>query len=433
MRKLLLQTIFMLSILMLTVMAQEADENTSPNTDEKITELNGKVDGIHETVLELKSTLDALKKIKISGYVQTQFQSAEIDGAKTGFSGGDFAATLHNRFAVRRGRIKFNYDNDLTQYVLQLDATERGLGLKDAYLSFKEPWLKTVSITAGVFDRPFGFEISYSSGSRETPERSRLFQTLFPGERDLGFKVEAFPASGIFSLFNFKGGFFAGNGVASETDNAKDFIGRLGFSVPFEEQSLVIDGGFSGYFGGVRLDDAKKTYKINSLTAAEIDSTARYVDRTYLGMDLQLYYDLPVLGGLSLRGEFITGQQPGTAGSSSFHRVGDGDIYLRKFTGYYLLYLQNIGMDNQFVAKYDVYDPNTSIAGDEIATTAANKIGAADARYATLGLGWIYHWDANIKLTAYYEMVKNETSSKMTVLKEDLKDNIFTLRMQYRF
>lgn len=32
-----------------------------------------------------------------------------------------------------------------------------------------------------------------------------------------------------------------------------------------------------------------------------------------------MYYDLPIIGRFSLRGEYITGQQPGTASSSSFY------------------------------------------------------------------------------------------------------------------
>ncbi len=65
------------------------------------------------------------------------------------------------------------------------------MSIKDAYLRFSAPWLKNaVALKGGVYDRPFGFEISYSSSSRESPERSRIFQVLFPGERDLGFGLE---------------------------------------------------------------------------------------------------------------------------------------------------------------------------------------------------------------------------------------------------
>jgi len=194
MKKFLLTVIFSMALSGF-LFAQDEQDTTTTTPEEQIAEVKGSVEGINETVLEMKSVLDALKKIKISGYIQAQFQSAETDGAKS-FAGGDFPVNTHNRFMIRRGRIKFNYDNDLTQYVLQLDATEKGVALKDAYVSIKDPWLRTFGLTGGVFDRPFGFEISYSSSMRESPERSRLFQTLFPGERDLGAKIEIKPEDG---------------------------------------------------------------------------------------------------------------------------------------------------------------------------------------------------------------------------------------------
>ena len=35
------------------------------------------------------------------------------------------------------------------------------------------------------------------------------------------------------------------------------------------------------------------------------------IDRRYLGADMQVYYDMPVLGGTILRGEYVGGKQPG--------------------------------------------------------------------------------------------------------------------------
>lgn len=416
------------------IVAQE-QQDTLIILDEKISEVKGQVEGINETVLEMKSTLDALKKIKLSGYIQSQFQSIETDGAAS-FSGGNFSAGMHNRISVRRGRLKVTYDNDLTQYVLQLDATERGLGLKDAYIYTKDPWLKTFALKGGVFDRPFGFEIGYSSSSREAPERSRMFQTLFPGERDLGASIEIFPTAEILNHFNFKGGLFAGNGVNAEVDNQKDFIGRLGFALPFYEENLAIDGGVSGYFGKVKLATGKYLYTVDNPTLAIKDSTTNvgWADRNYIGFDMQIYYDIPVLGGFSLRGEYITGKQTGSSSSStSPTALQTGDLYLRKFSGFYVNYVQNIGDRNQLVVKYDVYDPNTSVSADEIGNAANAKLGAADLKYSTLGLGLVHYWDDNIKFVLYYDLVKNEKTSKIAAFKDDLKDNVLTFRIQYRF
>ena len=447
MKKFLLTVIFSVAISGF-LFAQDEQDTTTTTPEEQIAEVKGSVEGINETVLEMKSVLDALKKIKISGYIQAQFQSAETDGANSVYQGGVFPSTTHNRFMIRRGRIKFNYDNDLTQYVLQLDATERGVSLKDAYVSIKDPWLRTFGFTGGVFDRPFGFEISYSSSMRESPERSRIFQTLFPGERDLGAKLEITPQDGFFSFLNFKGGLFTGNGVNPETDNAKDFIGRLGFQFPFYEENLSIDGGVSGYFGQVRIDDTRlvnnaavitKAYTVNSPTSFSVDSTSKYWDRNYIGPDLEIYYDLPILGGFSLRGEYIQGKNPGTQNANLPYRALNGDLYMRNFYGYYLSYVQNIGLSHQFIFKYDVLDPNKDVVGSEIGLPANTRLTSADVKYTTIGLGWVYHWDSNVKFVLYYDMITNEkiaqssTVSSLAPFKEDLKDDVVTFRMQYRF
>jgi len=410
------------------------EDTTYTRLKEKIEEVKGALEGLNETYLETKTTVDALKKIKLSGYIQTQFQSADVDGI-TSFSGGNFNAGMHNRLMIRRGRLKITYDNDITNYVLQIDATEKGLGLKDAYILFTEPWMKTFALKAGVFDRPFGFEISYSSSNRESPERSRLFQTLFPGERDLGMSLEIAPKSGALSMFNFKGGLFAGNGVNPEVDNQKDFIGRFGFQLPFTEENFEIDGGISTYMGKVKLASGKSIFTVSSPTLASATTSEAWADRSYLGLDAQLYYSLPLLGGFTLRGEFINGKQPGGSltSSSSPTALQTGDLYLRNFTGYYFMYVQNLGDKNQLVVKYDSYDPNSDVSGDQIGQVAAAKLGAGDLSYSTLGLGWVHYWDDNVKFTFYYDSVSNETSKYLAGYTEDLKDNVFTFRIQYKF
>ena len=82
--------------------------------------------------------------------------------------------------------------------------------------------------------------------------------------------------------------------------------------------------------------------------------------------------------------------------------------------------------------KYDWYDPNTDVSSDEIGKSKT-KLNKTDLKYTTIGLGWVYRWDTNIKITAYYDMVTNETSKNLSGFTKDLKDNVFTLRMQYKF
>ncbi|MDP2884877.1 MAG: porin [Ignavibacteria bacterium] len=431
--------------------AQEKD-TTLANLQHIMAEVKEQVEGLNEQLLALTPVVDALKKIKISGYIQSQFQVADGDGVGS-FAGGNLATGVHSRYQVRRGRVKVNYDNDLTQYVLQIDVTPGGVAIKDAYVSIKEAWTKTFGLTAGVFDRPFGFEISYSSSNREAPERSRMYQTLFPGERDMGAKIEIMPPeSSPMSWFNFKAGLFTGMGpTAQENDNNRDIIGRSGFTLPMRDAGLEIDGGVSWYLGKVRsnqraiftMDAASKAFAYDSSAS----NSGSYFDRTYIGADLQLYYELPVLGGMTLRGEYISGKQPGTGGNSatsnysSFYNAAGTALYQRNFTGFYVNYVQNIGLRNQFVVKYDVFTPNSDVTGNDIgAATPPGKVAltAGDLQFTTLGIGWVYYWDSNVKFTFYYDAVTNEKvnangPAALAAFKDDIKDNVFTVRMQYKF
>jgi hypothetical protein len=214
-------------------MGAGADAGTEGS--EKISALEGQFKSLEESYLETKGTVDKLAKIKLSGYIQAQWQHADSNG-QASIAGGSFPANTKQRFQVRRGRLKTTYAGETSLYVLQFDVIPRGVSIKDAYVALQEPWLKAFSATMGVFDRPFGFEISYSSSSRESPERSRVYQTLFPGERDLGAKLEfkGHENLGFLQYFNLKGGVFTGQGpTADEIDEEQDFIGRLGFQAPF--------------------------------------------------------------------------------------------------------------------------------------------------------------------------------------------------------
>ena len=106
--------------------------------------------------------------------------------------------------------------------------------------------------------------------------------------------------------------------------------------------------------------------------------------------------------------------------------------YKRNFDGAFLLFLQNIvNKNNQLIVKYDWYDPNTDVAGDDLGKGGTN-LTPADIKFSTLGLGFLHHINDNIKLVFYYDIVKNETT-QLAGYTQDMKDNIFTTRIHFRF
>lgn len=428
-----LQNLFLILVLLTISGNQLRAQEENPETDTLV-----------HAIEKLQTDLQLMNRLKITGYVQAQYQNADTAGIES-FAGGNFGTNLDSRFTVRRGRFKLAYTNELSQYVIQVDVTEKGVGIKDAYATFTEPWLQTASFTGGVFDRPFGYEISYSSGNRESPERSRVYQSLFPGEREVGAKLTLLPPkTSRFYFFKIEGGLFNGSGpTAVEFDSYKDFIGHVTLFKNVMNENVSLSGGVSYYNGGWR-QNTKYFYKMAGAGFVK-DSTriGNKVKREYVGVDAQVSIANNPLGITTLRGEYIQGQQPGTStGSISPATQPAGDVYIRKMQGAYFYFLQNIlETPNQLVFKYDWYDPNTKVRGNEIGIAGSNT-SAADVKFTTIGLGWIYRWNSHIKITAYYDIVTNETSNapaaieKNNTLKtwaKDRKDNVFTLRLQYKF
>jgi hypothetical protein len=421
--------------------------------DDADAKIKKSADTLNTKIENLKDEVGFLKKLRISGYIQPQWQIADTSGISS-FAGGNFLKYSDNRFSVRRGRVKVAYEGEYSQFVIQIDATERGVALKDAYLSLKDPWLHTFTLTGGVFNRPFGFEIAYSSSLRESPERARVNQTLFPNERDLGAMLTIQPRKeSRYNFIKLDLGLIAGNAIAPEIDSHKDFLAHLTVNRTTKNEKFKYGLGVSYYNGGY-YHETKKVYSMATLADGmtqgyTVDSTesnlGAFAKREYFGAEAQLSIDwFP--GITTLRGEYIWGMQPGSPSSniSPSSRALPGltitDTYNRPVSGGYVYFIQNIGQSrHSFVIKYDWFDPNTDLKGDEMKSSITvnekeikTNLSGADIMYTTWGFGYNLRLTANVKLMAYYDLVKNETAA-IKGYGKDLKDNVFTLRLQFKF
>ena len=398
----------------------------------------------------VENAVKTLQKLKVSGYIQTQYQYCETDATDKDFKLAKGRNDQEKkdldgfgRFGVRRGRIKFTYTDGLVEGVFQPDFTEKGLSFKDVYLSIKDPIWGTNSLKAGIFDRPFGHEIAYSSSRRESPERARIIQSLFPDERDLGamLTLQA-DKNSPWNILKLEAGLFSGNGIRPQIENKMDFIGHLSAKKTFD--NMEISGGVSAYLGSIYQGDSSVfAMKDNKfvLDSKSADNIGKYATRQYIGVDLQ-FSAMTVAGLTQLRGEYIFGEHAGNkSGAYNFktEALATDATYMRKLSGGYVILTQDLGTTPfTIVAKYDWYDPNTEVAGNDI----TNK---GEVLMSNIGLGAIWRINNALKLTAYYDIVKNETTDKLKDEKDadgkiksygyesDRKDNVFTLRLQYKF
>lgn len=448
---------------------------TAEGVKEQADAIDGKLTGLEENYLETKATVAALAKLKISGLAQVQGQyyldTGLVSSSRTQQQG---------YFRVRRGRLKATYDaGNGASFVTQYNINETGLSAQDIYLKWNEPFLKTFSVQAGLQDIPFGYEIGYSSSTMEWLERSRFVSNaMFAGEKDIGFVFGAAPKVPGLDAFEAKVAVMSGWGLAANQADPNAMIGRLVAGKDFVDVGVGLKIGGSYYMESFKNQvapvaaKAAVKYKNATLASTPLDSVAAvkavnsdyYVvdgsenfkktgfrdelDANLVGADIQLTADLsmiPGFAGAKFTGEMYTGTAIGLSGSNKRLAAITDALYQRDLLAWYVAYVQNIGKSIQTVVRYDAYDPNTNVSGDEIGKKAAdgktivNGTSKTDIQYSTLYLGLNYFVNGNTKLSVGYDMVSNETTSNLkstsaiSDFSKDADDDFVTVRAQFAF
>jgi len=171
-----------------------------------------------------------------------------------------------------------------------------------------------------------------------------------------------------------------------------------------------------------------------------------------------------ILGGLSVKGEYIAGKNasigysPVTAAGTTAAIPGVAN-FQNNFSGYYLYFIKNLGKKNQFAFRYDYYDPNTDITGKDVtiakytstdATTLKNRVSSkSDLATSTFSFALHHYFDDNLRISLNYDIVQNEKVGSAGMLTETyteangtkgtldyskvVNQNLLTLRIQAKF
>lgn len=345
-----------------------ASGGTADATD--LAALQGKVEALGEQVAELKSASASASKLKLSGYVQGRWAWLEkgqpASAPPNAYSTSPETAISSNGFFVRRARVKAAYDADWSQYVLQLDATTRGVLVKEAFATLK--LARNANLDFGLQLLPFGYEVSVrSSADLDLLERAMVTKYFIDGEYDIGASLR-----GTYGKLNYRIGVFNGNGVAAwgfasssagyDNDQRKDVIGRLGFDLGW------LTGGVSGWRG-------------KTIDYGTPDKKAH--DRIRYGGDLQAYLDLLPVGGTAIKGEYIWGRTGiGTANDGAGTNLG------KTASGWYVLGTQNLGPWNQLAARYEQLITNHTANVGPTSTTVKVQKAVEVAFHTFIGGGY---------------------------------------------
>ncbi len=394
-------------------------------------EFESKLDSVTSRLESLEKKSKVEENLKISGYLQPQFTLQD-----------DFENGMTNRFSLRRGRLRAEYSGEVADYVVQLEATERGVSLRDGFVRLPLPWVKSLSLTTGIFKHSFGFEGVGSSASRESPERARAYTSTFADPRDVGVNITFRPnKESRLSFLRADAGLFNGTG-GTDFDNIKDFIGSVGVNSSLA--SGAVDYALKvSYRNGGHVNTTRNVYSMGimedgtpgfAVDSANTNLNARAAMHA-IGANLEVGIKLPI-GTTILRCEYFQGQQPGTQRTTQTPRTQPAnttDTYIRNYQGAILYLIQNITRTgHKVVVKYDIFDPNTEVSGSNIGR-AGSKLSATDIAFSTIGFGWVYDARSRYRIMAYYEIPTNETSDNLDDYGSDRNDNLLTLRIQYRF
>jgi hypothetical protein len=393
--------------------------------EERVTQVEGLVEGMSESSAATNSVVDALRKIKLSGYVQGRYEwqnDASFGLGPTGLMG---APRGRNRFYVRRARLKTTYSGDLSEFVLQLDAAE-SVALRDAEASLvlnetvfgsAEPW--ELKITLGQFKVPFGFELLQSSSDRELPERARVITQLFPGERDRGMRL-----SGRYGIFRLNSALINGNFTTDTVHGAfdqtswKDVAARLGVDLEW-----IVVGGSLHWGHTLKLAPARAA----TMTQAALPPVYSRYDRLRLGADTQLYFEIPGLGGLSLRGEAIWANDV----NMDFSGMPEDRCQDQKSFGWYVTVVQNFGNYFGAALRFDQYDPYRKglegcPTGDRDPPEQRSRFADLD-RVSTWSAAALVYFSGNLKGTINFDHVSEQGTQAL------LTDDILRFQLQARF
>lgn len=379
---------------------------------------------------------------KVTGYVQAQYEGHQ-DSEDQLQQGG--ALLNQNRFLLRRTRLKVSRDWKYGGAMIELDAnTVRGpaIGLQHAEVSLayrNRDSTPLVQFTMGLFDNPFGREVTESPRERPFMERSFASRAFFPAEPDLGLRI-----SGQAAWFRYSVAVVNGQPLGDRTgfilqdpNSHKDVLGRVGVDVHPVEPVRVIAGasvlngkGFHpgsdatkstlGWRDNISEDGVVQVPEIVGVPGLAQQSSKNF-ERWLLGVDLGCQVTSK-FGTTHVYGEF-------SLGSNMDRNVFIADPTTSGFDarelGYYLSAYQEFNWGGIAGFRFDQYNPNSdfidsrfgkSVPQTETVTTYSPLIG--------------FQIQHKSRLVAEYDIVRDSMARDALGVPTDKKNNFWTIRLQ---
>jgi hypothetical protein len=385
--------------------------------------------------------------VALTGYLQADWriwgQSSEDE-----INPSTLAPVNEERFMIRRARLKTTIDREYVAGALEFDGnTVNGATARivDAEASFKLPGEEGAPVpllmaTIGLFKIPFGFEIIQSDRDRVFLERSTAEQALFPGEYDLGVRLQGGWRFVRYAIALQNGDPLGEKAYPGRDPNAaKDLVGRLGVETPIVE-NVNVSAGFSGLTGKgfhrgtpatksvIQWNDRNEDGAFTSDEIVTIPGSAATPSQNFgrfaWGADVNLSVAIPQFGIATVYSELYYAKNLDRAKLVA-DPLGPLGRDMRE-VGFYVAGLLQIGDLTTLGARYDMYNP------DRDSTNPAKPLIPSDLSYSTLSVVAALG-TPNGRIQLEYDHNQNHNGRDLMGRPANLKDDTLIVRGQVGF
>lgn len=161
-------------------------------------------------------------------FIQTRYSALPVAGSGEFFHPNFRLSRIETRWAGKiNERLGFGLE---FQYHPAPEGSPEEI-VNEAFIEYYPT--KHVTLRAGQFIKPFGFDIQQSSSVRESPERAIFAGYFFPGQRDRGVMV-----SGDLGSLQYFAGVFNGNRFFNDNNRQVNYVARV--RKIFEKPKLAV-------------------------------------------------------------------------------------------------------------------------------------------------------------------------------------------------
>lgn len=318
--------------------------------------------------------------LQLSGFVQADAYLYRQDSqdAEDQLDNATGQPLNETRFLIRRARLRAQARTRYVGALLEVDgstvqtAQVRLLGAEAwAQWPGSDAAVPYLQGTLGLFKIPFGREVLQYDPERLFTERSRVVQALFPGEYDLGARLQGGWRFLRYALAIMNGAPAGEQMFALRDPNrSKDVTGRLGIDAQLGTRWRV-RAGASGLYGtgfspgtpatkdslAWRDDNEDGLVQQSEIIAVRGQAAvpSQNFSRDALGLDAEITLRFPAVGELQVAAELIWARNL-DRGIAAADPIGAGRD-LREL-GYYVGVTQQLSRYAQLGLRFDFYDPD---------------------------------------------------------------------------